>query len=57
MLRSAMASRAVVQEGEWIMTKAKLGPVPTARPGAEQRRYVVVNYEADAWRASESSLV
>jgi hypothetical protein len=57
MLRSVLASRAVVQEGEWIMTKAKLEPAPTACPGAEQRRYVVVDHEADALRTSKSSLV
>jgi hypothetical protein len=50
MLRSVEASRAVEQEGEWIITKAKRGPTATARPGAEQRRYVVVNQEIDALR-------
>jgi hypothetical protein len=47
MLRSVLASRAVVQEGEWIKTKAKLGPAATAHLGAGQRRYVVVNQETD----------
>ena len=48
MLRSVLASRAVVQKGEWSMTKAKRGPASTARPGAGQRRYVVVDQEIDA---------
>ena len=30
------------------MSKAKRGPTAAARPGAEQRRYVVVNQEIDA---------
>jgi hypothetical protein len=50
MLRSVLASRAVEQKGEWIMSKTKRGPTVTARPGAEQRRYVVVNQEIDALR-------
>jgi hypothetical protein len=50
MLRSVLASRAVEPEGEWIMSKAKQGPTATARPGAGQRRCVVVNQEIDALR-------
>ena len=50
MLRSVLASRAVVQEGEWIMIQAKLGPTITAHPEAGQRRYVVVNQETEALR-------
>src|SRR5579884_937570 len=41
MLRSALASSAVEQEGERIMSKEKLGPGPTAGSEAGQRRYVV----------------
>ena len=48
MLRSVLASRAIGQEGEWTMTKAKWVPTSTARPGAGQRRYVVVDQEIDA---------
>jgi hypothetical protein len=51
MLRSALASRACEQEGERIMSKAKWGATATARPRAEQRRYVVANREIDALRA------
>ena len=47
MLRTVLASRAVVQEGEWLMSKAKRGPISTARPGAGRRRYVSVNQETD----------
>jgi hypothetical protein len=50
MLRSVLASRAIVQEGEWAMNEAKRGPTSTARPRAGQRRYVVVNQEIDALR-------
>lgn len=50
MLRSMLAPRAVVQEGEWIMSKAKRGLTSTARPGAGRRRYVIVNQEIDALR-------
>jgi hypothetical protein len=50
MLRSLLASRAVVQEGEWFMSKAKRGPISTARPGAGRRRYVIVNQETDTLR-------
>ena len=50
MLRSLLASRAVVQEGGWIMTKAKWGPRVTARLGVGQRSYVVLNQEPDALR-------
>jgi hypothetical protein len=50
MLRSALASRAIVQEGEWAMSEANREPPSTARPGAGQRRYVVVNQEIDALR-------
>ena len=50
MLRSVLASRAVEQEGDWIMSKAKRGRTTTARPGAGQRRYVVVNQEIDVLR-------
>lgn len=57
MLRSVLASKAVEQEGEWLMSEAKRGPVATARPGAGQRRYVVVSHKADALQTSESSLV
>ncbi len=50
MLRSALASRAVEQEGERIMSKEKLGPGPTAGSGAGRRRYVVVNQKTNALR-------
>jgi hypothetical protein len=50
MLRSALASRAIVQEGEWIMNQRKQGLTSTARPGAGRRRCVVVNQEIDALR-------
>jgi hypothetical protein len=50
MLRSVLASRAVEQEGERAMIETKRGPTSTARPGAGQRRYVVVNQEIDALR-------
>lgn len=50
MLRSVLASRAVEQEGVWIMSKTGWGPRRTARLGAGQRRYVVVNQERDALR-------
>ena len=48
MLRSVLASRAVEQEGVWIMSKTEWGPRGTAHPGAGQREYVVVNQEIDA---------
>jgi hypothetical protein len=50
MLRSVLASRAVEQEGAWIMSKGKRGATATVRPGAGQGRYVVVNQEIDALR-------
>ena len=56
MLRSVLASRAVVQEGEWSMTKAKLGPRVAARRGAGQGRYVVVNRESDALQTQDLRL-
>jgi hypothetical protein len=56
MLRSVLAFRAVEQEGEWIMTKTKWGPRVTARPGAGQRRYVVVNQEIDALQTRDLRL-
>lgn len=48
MLRSVLASRAVEQEGVWSMSKTEWGPTSTARLGAGQRKYVVVNQEIDA---------
>ena len=57
MLRSVLAIRAVEQEGEGAMSKAKRGSTPTAHPGAGQRRYVVIDHESDALQTSESSLV
>jgi len=48
MLRSLLASRAVEQEGVWIMSKTERGPRGTAHLGAGQRRYVIVNQEIDA---------
>jgi hypothetical protein len=56
MLRSVLASRAIVQEGEWTMTKTQWGPRGTARPGAGQRRYVVINQEIDALRTRDLRL-
>src|SRR5215471_14660910 len=50
MLRSVLASGAVAQQGEWAMSEAKRGATSTARPGAGQRRCVVVNQEIDALR-------
>src|SRR5262249_44172917 len=47
MLRSALAFSAVEQRGEGSMPKANRGPTSTARLGAGQRRYVVVNQEID----------
>jgi hypothetical protein len=48
MLRSALASRAVEQEGKWSMSKTEWDPRRAACLGAERRRYVVVNQEIDA---------
>lgn len=48
MLRSVLAPRAVEQEGEWTMTKVKMGTNSNCPSGAGQRRYVVVNQERDA---------
>jgi hypothetical protein len=50
MLRSVLASRAVEQEGEWTMAKAKRGRTVPARRGAGQRKYVIVNQEIGALR-------
>jgi hypothetical protein len=56
MLRSVLASRADEQEGEWIMTEAKRRVTSTARPGAGQRKCVVVNQEIDALRTRNHRL-